>query len=493
MRPFQGEGLDADKSWMPGAVTSLLQGSLGKIQGVEVIPVEQEPLRRSDYVITGVLRMAPSAVVCAARISPADGHPPLREVTVSEKGPKPDLFVIVGKVYNALKEEVAKAVPGASWPGSLQFQTLSLFALKYYVEAGLPGAETRKAVLYQRALSLDPLLVEAWLGLGEEHLRRGEASEAGFVVRKALRLNPGHPAGNDLLGRVHARDGDREAAEACFRKAVLADPFLLDAWRDLGRLLREEGREQEAREVYRSAGKAFGVAAGVMMPEAAFFAAPVDAAADLHAPAQTRAAGSAKAVNESRSKPPETAESSSRVASLERKLAERERQIALLQAEAARVGDLQESLERANELAAEAGRLKKSLLQAGEELESLRGVAARLRQAEEKGAVDQNRIGELEAQVRSSTAVCEAVPRLLKDLEKKDEELRLERLREVAAKAETSGAQAVLVAKLGRKVAQLTEELRKQSLEVETLRRAMCGGAEAEKAPGVPAGAGPSR
>lgn len=490
VRPFQGEGLDADKAWIPRAVTFLLQSSLEKIQGVDVIAVEQESLRRGDYVITGALSTTPAGLVCDTRIARADGNRPLREITVTEKGAKPDLFVIIGKVYSSLKEELAKAGRATSWPGSLEYQTLSLYALKYYIEAGLPGEEKRRMVLYQRALSLDPKLIEAWLGLAEEHLLLGEVDEAGISINKALLLNPGHPEGNNLLGKMHLRKGDREAAEACFRKAAHADPHLMDAWRNLGRLLRESGREEEAREVNLAARRAFGADGGVM-PEALFSAPAIDAGAgaadqrsrkekaagpresgttaDSRAAAQTRAIGLTKSVNDSGPKPPANEEPSFRVANLERLLAERDRQIVILQAGAARVEDLEGRLEKANELAAETSQLKKTLRQASEELE---GEARRRAAAEASSRELQSRVEELERFEARRLG-------LEKQLLERNEELRsLQRELEGLKKreAESLAAKAKLVEWLTRKVAQLSEELRLQSAEVEKLRSAASSG-----------------
>jgi Flp pilus assembly protein TadD len=533
VRPFQGEVLDEDKGWIPGALTFLLQGGLGKIQGVEVVPSELESLRHSDYVITGTLRIAPSEVVCVARISGAGGTSPFREVTVTEKGAKPDLFVLAGKIYSSLKEEVAKAEPVTSWPGSLTFPTLSLFALKYHVEAGLPGAAKKRLSLYHRALSLDPQLIEAWLGLAEEHLRRGEVADAGASVRKALRLKPDHPAGTSLLGSVRWRNGDRDAAEACFRKAALADPLLLDAWMNLGRLLRERGREQEAREVYLSARKAFGVDAGAM-PEAVFFAAADDRgsaagepppqpvkqaaprgsdAAPAPAAAGTRATGSRKSGDETTTKPSDPEEPGSRVASLEKKLAEREREIVKLHAEAAKVEDLEGRLEKANKSGAEADRkrveareaqdresagaseearrLKKDLEKKDEELRSLQRDLEALRSTGAEARAAQQRVQELEGRVAELDALRAARSALEAAL--KDREADLGRLREAAVKAEAGGAKAEVIAKLGRRVAQLSEEVRRQSLELERLRNARSGGAAAQDPPGAQVGGGAAR
>jgi tetratricopeptide (TPR) repeat protein len=95
----------------------------------------------------------------------------------------------------------------------------------------------------------------SYLDLGVYRARRGEFDEAERLLRKAAKLDPGHPGPHAMLGRMALERGQLEEAEVELRFATRGDPVLFrdivtQAQRDLGRLAIERGWFDRARTVY---------------------------------------------------------------------------------------------------------------------------------------------------------------------------------------------------------------------------------------------------
>jgi tetratricopeptide (TPR) repeat protein len=88
--------------------------------------------------------------------------------------------------------------------------------------------------LYQRALQLNPLELDAVLGTVEYFLRENRRNEALALLEKYLRLNPHHLPTLMALGRIYIENGDLPRILPLFETIVRLDPQNAEAFYNLG-------------------------------------------------------------------------------------------------------------------------------------------------------------------------------------------------------------------------------------------------------------------
>ncbi|MCP4204095.1 MAG: tetratricopeptide repeat protein [bacterium] len=115
------------------------------------------------------------------------------------------------------------------------------------------GSSVAAIEALERAVDLDPRLIEAWMLLVTDLSASSQAERAAGALTRALAANPRAAALHHLAGRMSAQARDWDQAEASFNKAVELDSTLLQAWIDLGRLRTAQGRSAEAVALYRKA------------------------------------------------------------------------------------------------------------------------------------------------------------------------------------------------------------------------------------------------
>ena len=84
----------------------------------------------------------------------------------------------------------------------------------------LMGRTAESEETFAKALSREPLCVEAWLFGGVAALQAGTLDEALAQLRKALFLEPTLALGHYLLAQVQERLGEPESARRSYRNAV---------------------------------------------------------------------------------------------------------------------------------------------------------------------------------------------------------------------------------------------------------------------------------
>lgn len=124
-------------------------------------------------------------------------------------------------------------------------------------------ADEAKAVKhFERAVSLDPDFADAWVELGNAHLRARHRSakeharaieRAVELARKALAIDDSNPDAYALLGRVHAAKKDYEKAIAFGKKAVALNPNRSSDIARLAETMTNAGRPEEALELIKKA------------------------------------------------------------------------------------------------------------------------------------------------------------------------------------------------------------------------------------------------
>lgn len=108
------------------------------------------------------------------------------------------------------------------------------------------GREEEAAWLYRQAVSLHPLLAEAYNDLGTLAQSRGRFQEAILFYRTALSLKPRFPEACYNLGNTYKEMKAWEEAENYCRQALALDPHLVEALFTLGVIVHEGKRVEEA-------------------------------------------------------------------------------------------------------------------------------------------------------------------------------------------------------------------------------------------------------
>jgi len=119
-------------------------------------------------------------------------------------------------------------------------------ALECYSQARadktLAGVEEK----LQRAITLDPKFVEAYLGLATALGMERNLDAARKAIEHALTLNPDEPMAHDILANTLLLQNDMEGGTAELRKAVSLDPDQFDANGRLGQIYAERGEFNQA-------------------------------------------------------------------------------------------------------------------------------------------------------------------------------------------------------------------------------------------------------
>lgn len=106
---------------------------------------------------------------------------------------------------------------------------------------------------YERAVRLQPSLLDAQASLGSLHLDLGNVSQAIDCFRQVVKLAPENAQVRALLGRALILNGEWTDAEACFRRVARMTPGHAQAHYNLGSVLQSQGKLAEAEVCYRQA------------------------------------------------------------------------------------------------------------------------------------------------------------------------------------------------------------------------------------------------
>ena len=108
------------------------------------------------------------------------------------------------------------------------------------------GKLAEAVAAHEKALELDPRLVQAHINLISLYGRMGETRKAEENFRAAIRLDPNSAEAYYDYGVLLVGQQKYEEAEEAFRKALAINPFHPEAHNNLGSLLEGQGKLQEA-------------------------------------------------------------------------------------------------------------------------------------------------------------------------------------------------------------------------------------------------------
>ena len=115
------------------------------------------------------------------------------------------------------------------------------------------GRIDRAIECYERAVGLNPNLIDARMNLGTLWLKKGDTARARSEWERVYRMNPSNARALLNLGALELRDGRYESAERFFEKALERSPDNALLWNNLGALHANLGRRREATEAFERA------------------------------------------------------------------------------------------------------------------------------------------------------------------------------------------------------------------------------------------------
>ena len=155
-----------------------------------------------------------------------------------------------------LYEKTKDRVPPQNDALSDEVRALNRTAI-YQVQMGIAleqqGRLEESAAAHEKALTIDPQLMQAHSNLVELYGRLGQFNKAEDHYLAAARLNPTSAENYYNYGVLNLSAEKFDQAEAAFRKTLEIDPSYAGAHNNLGYLLERQGKSSEAAAEYRKA------------------------------------------------------------------------------------------------------------------------------------------------------------------------------------------------------------------------------------------------
>src|SRR5437867_630755 len=127
------------------------------------------------------------------------------------------------------------------------------YQVQYGAELERQGKLEDSAAAHEKALEIDPQLVQAHINLIELYGRLGQFDKAEEHYRAAIRLNPGSAESHYNYGVLLLNAEKFQLAEDAFRKTIEINPYYSGAHNNLGYLLERRSSSSEAEAEYRKA------------------------------------------------------------------------------------------------------------------------------------------------------------------------------------------------------------------------------------------------
>src|SRR5437879_3773952 len=155
-----------------------------------------------------------------------------------------------------LYEKNKTGVPPAGDPLLAEVHALNrsaTYQVQFGAELERQGKLEESAAAHEKALEIDPQLVQAHINLIELYGRLGQFEKAEEHYRTAIRLNPDSAESYYNYGVLLLSAEKFQSAEEAFRKTIEINPYYSGAHNNLGYLLDRQGSLAEATVEYRKA------------------------------------------------------------------------------------------------------------------------------------------------------------------------------------------------------------------------------------------------
>ena len=156
------------------------------------------------------------------------------------------------RVYEKSKTDM----PPAGDPLMAEVRALNhsaTYQVQYGAELEKQGKLEESVAAHEKALEIDPQLVQAHTNLIELYGRLGQFDKAERHYRAAIRIDPGSAESYYNYGVLLLSREEFPSAEDAFRKTIEINPFYAGAHNNLGYLLERRGNSSEAEIEYRRA------------------------------------------------------------------------------------------------------------------------------------------------------------------------------------------------------------------------------------------------
>jgi tetratricopeptide (TPR) repeat protein len=149
----------------------------------------------------------------------------------------------------SLYEQNMTTVPPLDDPLRFAVSELNLGAVAHIRRGAVfeqAGKIDEAIIEHQRALQVDPQLVQAHINLISLYGRLGQLDKAMEHYRAAFNLNPNQADIHYNYGILLLKQGKKQEAERAFQQALQINPYYAEAHNNLGSLYEQQGRLEEA-------------------------------------------------------------------------------------------------------------------------------------------------------------------------------------------------------------------------------------------------------
>jgi len=269
--PLENASGDPDQQYFADGMTEALVAEMARTEGLRVLSRDsaaalQDKTRRAeiarqlrvDAVVLGSVRRVGTQVRVAVEVVRAATEEPVWAGTYDRD--VRDVFALHHDVAGAISGEIALVAHPAR-EHAVHAETRSVEAYeaylrgRYYWNLRSTEAAPKAITQFNRALELDPLYAEAYIGLADTYAILGDMDamphadayvRAEAAARRALDLDPSRAEGYASLGHLRMHAWRWEEADRLFRRALELDPGYATAlqWRSYN--LASMGRTNEA-------------------------------------------------------------------------------------------------------------------------------------------------------------------------------------------------------------------------------------------------------
>ena len=170
---------------------------------------------------------------------------------IKQVGPQPVFYHNLGEAFRALGK-ISEAITCHERALELQPNMLEArFNLALALQQS--GRLNEAAACYQQALRLAPNDADTYNALGNVAKEQGQAAEAIEYYQTALRLRPEFPEALTNLGNTLREQGRLADALPCYRRALAMRPDNAEYHNNVGNVLRNQGRLTDALACYQTA------------------------------------------------------------------------------------------------------------------------------------------------------------------------------------------------------------------------------------------------
>jgi adenylate cyclase len=271
--PFVNMSKDPDQEYFSDGLTETLTSDLSKISSLFVIArnsaftykgkaVKVQDVGREmgvRYVLEGSVQKADQRVRITAQLIEATTSYHLW----SERYDRPltDIFAlqdeIIQKIVTTLKLQLTLQEQGYK----VRKRTANLEAYDYYLRGVelqsrfTKEANTEARQMFERALELDPIYAEAYIGLGQSYFQEWawqwsqdvQSLERAFaLVQKAVALDGSSSSAHQILGQIYLFRKQHDQAIAEGERAIVLDPNDAHGYRWLAQTMNFAGKPEAA-------------------------------------------------------------------------------------------------------------------------------------------------------------------------------------------------------------------------------------------------------